>query len=104
LSSVHLELGARARECRTAVLADIRTQAGWRSRRMPRQRSSLTTADLEVASSSTEGMRPLIGFHRAQMLRLLRCVTLHMLDPWISPRSRPQGDAGGTSEGSAKTR
>ncbi len=26
LSSVHLELGARARECRTAVLADIRTQ------------------------------------------------------------------------------
>ena len=26
LSSVHLELGARARECRTAVLADIRAQ------------------------------------------------------------------------------
>lgn len=26
LSSVHLELGARARECRTEVLADIRAQ------------------------------------------------------------------------------
>jgi UrcA family protein len=26
LSSVHLELGARARECHTAVLADIRAQ------------------------------------------------------------------------------
>ncbi len=26
LSSVHLELGARARECRTAVLEDIRAQ------------------------------------------------------------------------------
>jgi len=26
LSSVHLELGVRARECRTAVLADIRAQ------------------------------------------------------------------------------
>jgi len=26
LSSVHLDLGARARECRTEVLADIRTQ------------------------------------------------------------------------------